>query len=673
MSSQHGKRTIWIGLGATVVLAFGGWVAGGQIRSPAQIAAETAAPNPSAITVPVERRVLSSEVIGRGTVRYGSPQPVVLATSEAKQSAGSASSDIVTTRPRRGARFGEGTTVMSVSGRPVFVLRGAMASHRDLGPGSVGPDVRQLEQALKRLGFDPGAIDGRYDGATAGAVADWYESGGWEPFGPTDTQLDQLRAARSAAAAARDAYLQSKVAIQTAKERATPTEIEQARIELATAREAVDTAVHGTRSQKYSISLALANARKDNALAAADVITKRSALNKARDALADAQQTLALAPPATSPAERATLETAVRQARDDVSAAQADLNAATASQRATKATGRDAVAKARADVAQAGRALRNARRQVTLASRRLTILTRPGDTSLQQAVSVAAAAEMRATERDANRLARRMGIRVPANEVLFFPTLPLRVDSVRVRRGESVSGRVMTVSNTRLAIDSSLSLNDAKLVRPGAEVKIEEPDLGIKTTGKVAQVASAPGTHKVDPGRVYLQVTPGTAPAQLVGASVKLTIAVRSTKEAVLVVPVTALSVGADGSSRLQVQRSGGGVEYVQVEPGLAAQGLVEVRPVNGELKEGDLVVVGERGKATGGASPGDSGAPGGGGAEPGATGESAPSGRGAGATGATGATGSGGSSKETPSEGPTSPGGEGTSPRDGPSTGTTP
>ena len=53
----------------------------------------------------------------------------------------------------------------------------------------------------------------------------------------------------------------------------------------------------------------------------------------------------------------------------------------------------------------------------------------------------------------------------------------------------------------------------------------------------VTQVADRPGTHKVDPGRVYLEITPGTAPAQLVGASVKLTIAVKSTRQAVLVVP----------------------------------------------------------------------------------------------------------------------------------------
>src|SRR4029078_5913974 len=104
----------------------------------------TAPPAPSAITVPVQKQVLSSEVIVRGTVRYGAPQPVVLATSALKTGT-SNSSDIGTTRPRHGARVGVGSVVMSVSGRPVFVLRGAQPSHRDLSPGERGPDVKTLE------------------------------------------------------------------------------------------------------------------------------------------------------------------------------------------------------------------------------------------------------------------------------------------------------------------------------------------------------------------------------------------------------------------------------------------------------------------------------------------------------------------------------------------------
>jgi peptidoglycan hydrolase-like protein with peptidoglycan-binding domain len=611
-----------IGLGAAVVLAAGAWIAGGQIRSPAQIAAETAAPDPSAITAPVERKVLSSEVIVRGTVRYGSPQPVVLANSSVKQaSSGVAGADIVTTRPKRGARVGEGRVAMSVSGRPVFVLRGAQPSHRDMVPGSRGPDVRQLEAALARMGFAPGPIDGHYDGSTAAAVASWYEDGGWEPFGPTDTQLDQLRTAKANAAAARDAYLQSLVAIRTAAQKATPAEVEQARIDLESARQAVVQAEHDVASQTRAISLAQQNEKRDNALAAADVAARRAALNRALNAQTEAQRNLAEAPPDTSAGERAALQAAVGQAADDVNVAQADLSAASASIGATREAGRDGVVKAQAERVRARNTLPRARHQVVLASQRLRVLRTPGDTSLERRVSQAAAKEAGGTAAEVSRLAVKMGIQVPADEVLFFSTLPLRVDSVRVRRGDSVTGRVMTVSNSRLAVDSSLSLNDAKLVRLGASVEIEEPDLGVKTTGVVSLVADRPGTHQVDPGRVYVEVTPRTAPAQLVGSSVRLSIAVNSTDQAVLTVPVTALSVGADGNSRVQVQHSVGRIEYVSVEPGLAAKGLVEVR---GRLSPGDLVIVGGRGRSGGGGSGSGGGSSGSGG---GATGTSSPAG----------------------------------------------
>jgi peptidoglycan hydrolase-like protein with peptidoglycan-binding domain len=623
MITMGRRRMVGLVLGLAVLLAVGAWLAGRQIRSPAQVAAETAPPNPSAITVPVERQVLSSEVIVRGTVRYGSPQPVVLATSEIKQAGGAGGEDIVTTRPRRGSTVGEGDVVMSVSGRPVFVLAGAEPSHRDLGPGTRGPDIEQLESALARMGFSPGPVDGRYDGRTGAAVAAWYDQGGWTPFGATELQLEQLRTAEAAAAAARDAFLNSRLAIQTAAEGpVTPGDIEQARIDLETARDAVDTADLGLRtarirvratqdlaSQTTALTLALRNEQRDNALADADLALKQSLLNKALDAQVEAQRNLALAPPDTSPAELATLQTAVRQAAEDVTVARLDVTAATRAVTAARAQGRDGVAKARSDrrvaqrdavtaraeFARARQALPTARRQVSLAAQRLRVLRKPSDTRIQRLLSESASREARGTAREVARLAGKIGVYVPANEVLFFPTLPLRVDNVRARRGDSATGRVMTVSNSRLAVDSSLSLDDAKLVRVGARVKIEEPDLGVRTEGVVTQVADRPGTNKVDPSRVYLEVTPDTAPAQLVGASVRLSISVKSTGRKVLSVPVTALSVGADGTSRVQMQRPGGRSEYVNVEAGLAAQGLVEVRPVGGDLEPGDLVVVGAR------------------------------------------------------------------------------
>jgi peptidoglycan hydrolase-like protein with peptidoglycan-binding domain len=616
-----GKQSVALGLGLVVMLALGAWVAGRGIRSPAQVAAETAAPKPSPITVPVERRVLENEVTARGTVRYGSPQPVVLAASEVKQ--GSGDSEIVTTPPRRGTSVGEGTVAMTVSGRPVFVLQGAMPSHRDLGPGTRGPDVEQLESGLVRLGFSPGSVDGVYDGDTAAAVAAWYESQGWEPFGPTDIQLEQLRAANAAAATARDLHLQALLAIRNAAQGVLPGELAQARIDVETARDGIDTAELRLKTARIgavdakqaasgttAITLAVENARRDNELALADVGLKQATLNKALDAQTEALRTIAEAPPDTTPSEHLALQAAYRQAADDVAVAQLDLAAARRSATATEAAGEDAIATARlnrrkainasrtaaARVVRAEQAVSTARRQADLSAQRLQILQRPGDTELQRRLSESAAREARETEGDAARIASQLGIVVPANEVLFFGSLPLRVDSVRVRRGDSVTTNVMTVSNSRLAIDSSVTLNEARLVRPGSRVTIEEPDLGVRTTGVVSEVADRPGTHKLDPSRVYLEVTPGTASVQLVGASVKLTIAVRTTGDEVLTVPVNALSVGADGRSRVERQDSGGQTEYVDVEPGLAAGGLVEVRPVSGPLEADDLVVVGARG-----------------------------------------------------------------------------
>ena len=83
------------------------------------------------------------------------------------------------------------------------------------------------------------------------------------------------------------------------------------------------------------------------------------------------------------------------------------------------------------------------------------------------------------------------------------------------------------------------------------------------------------------------------APTNLVGASVRLTIPVQTTGDSVLAVPVSALTMGPDGSSRVQVDTSGG-IVLVEVKPGLSADGYVEITPVGGaSLQAGDLVVIG--------------------------------------------------------------------------------
>jgi peptidoglycan hydrolase-like protein with peptidoglycan-binding domain len=617
MRSIGKRRLAAIAVAALVALAVAGWGAARQIRSPAQIAADTAAPKASPITVPVVRRTLATQVIVRGTVRYGAAQPAVLGTSRVKQG-----SDIVTRPPRKRATLGTGDVALAVDGRPVFVLPGAVPMSRDLHRGLQGPDVRELEQALAGLGFSPGAADGRYDTATEAAVSSFYLREGWDPFGPTDVQLEQLRTAKTAAAQARDAHLQALKTIDEART-ATPAEVEQARTDAVTARDALDTAVLGVATAEAKLASArtaaataqsgqgvtVANSQRDQATADADVAVKRAALNSAVDDERIAQLKLLEVAPDALASDREAAVAAARAAAEAIPRAQAELDAAIVTANAARVAVPDAQVRSLADATQARRdvrvatdelrrarqGVRTARAAERLAARRVRILSHPADTRAMQAIAAAAADEERRTGAEAVRIAAQSQVQVPANEVLFFPALPLRVDTVKAKRGSAVSGSVMNVTSSRLVIDSSLSVSDAKLVRPGDPVSVEDQDLGIKARGAVSQVATTPGTNRVDPNRFYLAVDPGTGVRALVGASVKLSIAVKSTKGDVLAVPASALSVGGDGNSRLQVRR-GARTQLVTVVPGLAAAGLVEVRPAGAEqLGAGDLVIVGAR------------------------------------------------------------------------------
>jgi peptidoglycan hydrolase-like protein with peptidoglycan-binding domain len=611
------RRLLVLALLALVGLAVVGWAAAQRIRSPAKVAAETAPPKASPITVPIERRTLATKVIVRGTVRYGAAQAAELATSTLKLG-----SEIVTRPPRRRAQLDAGDVAMRVDGRPVFVLPGAIPMHRDLTRGDVGPDVRQLEEALARFGFSPGRVDGRYDAATGAAVSAFYLDRGSDPFGPTDLQLDQLRTAQAATAQARDAQLQAITAAAQARRGATPAEVEQARADAVTARDNLDTAVLGVTSALAKLDtarslaatapaaegLGVANGRRDQALADADVAVKRAALNTAIDDERVAGMKRFEVPLDAPPSERELAAALWRQAAEGIGRAQIELNAAIVAASAARAGGADTVARARHDAAQlvrdvksagselsrARRAVDTARRQVKLGRQRVELLRRPADIRTQLAVIASAAQEARRTRGEVSRLSAQTSVQVPANEILFFSNLPLQVDTIKARRGSTVTGSVMTVTSSRLAVDSSLSVSDRKLVRPGDPVTIEEQDLGVKARGSVGRVSTTPGTNRVDPSRFYMSVSPAAGLPSLVGASVKLTISVKSTAGAVLAVPTSALSVGGDGSSRLQVRRKGQ-TRLVTVVPGLAAEGLVEVTPTGGQrLAPGDLVIVGK-------------------------------------------------------------------------------
>jgi len=569
MSRKRISVLSWV-LGSVALALVGGWVAASRIESPADAAARTAPPTPSPILVPVEERVLSSNVVTRGTARFGLPQPISIAPSSLKSTPG-----LITTLPLPNTQLAEGSALLTASGRPVLVLQGKIPAFRDLVPGVSGEDVRQLEEGLARLGFDPGPIDGSYDQRTSTAVGRWVQAGGWEPFGPTVDQVTQIRTLEQDAG-------------------------EAAKVKLAAAAAAAAAAL--------SVEAARASAEHDNRVAAAELaarVADRSRLMATAEnaaplaveserAKAGYAETAARAEVAATIADRALVVLDPRQTETARAAADAKLALARASALMTEMESKLAVQAAERDAALAGDQLELA--EAAVRSARLA-----GELAVQAALDAQKVAELDtklATER-ADRLAAdltiarsRLGVQVPVDEIVFIPVLPVRVEVITALVGNVASGPVLSVTDNQLAVDAGLPLDAAPLVKAGMPVAIDEQALGIKAKGVVAWVAATPGTNGVDGYHLYFEVRVEETPTPLQGFSLRLTIPIQSTDGAVTVVPISALSLSADGTSRVQVQK-GDALDYIVVEPGLSADGFVEVTPVDAKLTPGQLVVVG--------------------------------------------------------------------------------
>jgi peptidoglycan hydrolase-like protein with peptidoglycan-binding domain len=119
-------------------------------------------------TAPVTRRDLRAAEEVDGTLGYGEPRLV------ANQRQGT-----VTALPAEGAVVTRGRALYRVDGKPVPLLYGRLPAWRELSVGvDDGPDVRQLEQNLVALGYDPDraiTVDDRFTWATRAAVERWQE------------------------------------------------------------------------------------------------------------------------------------------------------------------------------------------------------------------------------------------------------------------------------------------------------------------------------------------------------------------------------------------------------------------------------------------------------------------------------------------------------------------
>ncbi|MEV8518075.1 hypothetical protein [Dactylosporangium sp. NPDC051484] len=202
MLKHSNRATIWLAVGGVVVV--GGVVAsivlGPGLRSPQQAAADAAAPPASLITVPAERRLLSESLVLRGQVKDGPSVPL------RPSSAAFGETSVVTkVEAKIGQTVREGDVLIARSGEPMIALTLPFPLYRDLVGGLSGPDVTEVQQSLRRMGFRA-PVHGTFDRATQQALADLHRRIGYPvPRGSAEA-AKQLPAARQAMAEAEQAY-----------------------------------------------------------------------------------------------------------------------------------------------------------------------------------------------------------------------------------------------------------------------------------------------------------------------------------------------------------------------------------------------------------------------------------------------------------------------------------
>lgn len=531
------KRLFLAVVAVAVAFGAGGYVLGQQLESPEDARAEVAAPEASLIAVPVESIALSNDVVVRGDAEFEGAVDLELDTA-----LGDGTSRVVTGRvPEIDTEVNEGDVIIEVSGRPVFVLGGDLPTFREFKPGLEGDDVLQLETSLARLGFLDVEPDRLYGSATEDAITAMYENAGYEPRAADEGEEAQIKAAEQA--------------------------VESARTSLANANDGLSdllrppTLVEQTREEQARQQLLDQIDRAQEALDEANEDRPSNALLQAIDGLQQAE----LLGEGVDQANQA-VASAQRAEEERVEAAQEQLDNA-----------RDALADADALAAAEdldGIDTSNAQQSVSDAQERLDD----------------AEADLAELEED-------IGVRFPVAEVVFLPNLPRTVTSIDVERGDFVSGSVMRISGTKVRITTGVSESNRPLLEVGQRVIVDSEQLDIEVEGEITELDDRKGTNGVADTRYYMLVTPVGEynVSEMVGVNFRLQIPLERSEGEVLAVPLAALSAGADGSSRVEVERSDGTTELVSIEVGLQDKNrsLVEVIPIGGNLEAGDLVVIG--------------------------------------------------------------------------------
>lgn len=182
------RRVLAAGVVAAVLLGGGGAVAFGRTGHTA------AATAPPITTAEITRGDLVDTTSVDATLTYSGERTVT-----------STVNGTVTWVPAAGRELRQGDALYQVDRRPVVLMYGSIPLYRTLEWGiKAGPDIRQLNRALRRLGYGSGITVGdTFTWRTAEAVRAWQKDNGLERTGRVD--------------AAQLAFLPSSVRITSAK------------------------------------------------------------------------------------------------------------------------------------------------------------------------------------------------------------------------------------------------------------------------------------------------------------------------------------------------------------------------------------------------------------------------------------------------------------------------
>jgi peptidoglycan hydrolase-like protein with peptidoglycan-binding domain len=546
--SSHRNRSRWLlAFGALVVVATVGWTLGQRVQSSDQAASRAAPPEPSWITAVVEQRVLSQTVISRGTVR-----PEVSVEVHAPSSI-EGETIITSIGVGVGDEAAEGTRLVEVSGRPVFLMSGAVPVYRTLKPGMSGADVAQLQQALTRLGYSP-EMDGTFGQATKDAVAAFYDVAGYAAQPTSDTVDADLAAAEQALIEAQAVLDDAEEALTTLNRVGQSPELVAAQNELDAARRAVEDTIASSNA-----AIALNEQQVDIAVSASDQINSD---------------------PAAAQTDRDQAEMAVSQANAALDQARRD------------ATSQTAAANDRVELARAGLAAVQEAADTKVATR-----NRDNALAARDSAAVAVWSLMTTT-----------GPTVPQGEIVFVPTLPTRVQTAVPTLGpigqpagqagdtSTPSSALITLSGGSLVVSTTARPAEADLVRVGMPVEILDERTNTTYPATISDLDLSPTAGGEGQVGYPITLTPDSVlPPELVAVNVRVTFTAASTETESLVVPIAAVSAAADGSARVSVLRNDASEPTdVAVIAGLSADGFVAIVPSGaGSLKVGDRVVVG--------------------------------------------------------------------------------